>query len=196
MLSRCRWRYDNASVISKAESRLAAARAQHKKKGQQAGQEPSLTPEQVEFKRKLDAIAAFQAALLHGSAISDAGQDAKAAAGCSKKTENSVCDLVDLCDEDSRPGDMAVDQPAGAASTDAAAASTEAPGSLTMEQLALASHACGAHARALRHYETWLRHKKGQLNNAARACAGVTFSDAEVCMHMNTNCQLDTMRHV
>lgn len=52
---------------------------------------------------------------------------------------------------------------------------------VTMEQLALASHRCGAHARALRQYEQWLRHRKGQLNNAPRGWTATTFDDSEVC---------------
>jgi hypothetical protein len=52
---------------------------------------------------------------------------------------------------------------------------------VTMEKLALASHQCGAHARALRHYETWLRHRKGHLNNAARNSFDIKFTDDEVC---------------
>lgn len=49
-----------------------------------------------------------------------------------------------------------------------------------LKQLALASQRCGAHARAMRYYETCLRHHKRELSNEARGVSGIEFSDTEV----------------
>ena len=47
------------------------------------------------------------------------------------------------------------------------------------ELLATAAHACGAHARALLHYETHVRAARGGGLNAS-ALRNATYSDAEV----------------
>jgi hypothetical protein len=149
-----RWRYDNGAVVSKIETRRAALAAA------KPNAPPELpTAEQIEMKRRVDAVSAFQDALLQGEA--PALPQAGAAA-------SEVVDLSDEAAVDTAPVD--------------AAAPAHAHACVTMEQLALASHACGAHARALRHYETWLRHRKKLLNNKARNTTGVTFTDDEVCL--------------
>jgi hypothetical protein len=55
-------------------------------------------------------------------------------------------------------------------------------GGVPLKQLALASQRCGAHARAMRFYETYLRHYKRELSNSARGVSGIEFLDCEVCV--------------
>lgn len=117
-----RWHDTTARGLAQRRAELAAAVA--KSKGKPGVKPPTPSAADTELRRKVAAVAAFQAALLP------------------------------------RDGD------------DSAA--------VTLEQLALASQRCGAHARALRQYEAWLRHRKGQFNNASRGWCGTRFEDTEV----------------
>ena len=169
-----RWLYESQARLISWKRRLdaEAGKSNTSKSGSTASSK-TRPPELKQLERNVQAVQALHAALLPPSAAPGGSAAPSTRAGAAAAKGDSA---VDLTDEADAPDAAPAHDPESASAADVHLHETA-----TMEELALASHACGAHARALRHYELWLRHTKGRLNNPPRKSFGVTFTDSEVC---------------